>query len=107
MAQPIHPHNGARFQIDRVKSSSTTAQYQVQIYVVDGFYQWRLLVSTETPDMAWEPEESPNPPTAPMPSWMKKHTEALMRPFVQNAKREGTWGRRIRRWRDASEPSTP
>lgn len=101
MAQPIHPQHGARFQIERLAQEKTTAQYRVQIHVSDGVYQAKVKLSTLSIDMVWEEEQSSQPPKEQMPAWMKKHAEALMRPWVQDVLRGETWTRGVRRWRDA------
>ncbi len=101
MSQPVHPNHGARFQIERQQTEGPEATYQVQIFVEDGFYQESALLSSESKEVQWEEEESPSRPSEPMPDWMRKHAEALMRQLRQGFQRNGTWGRKLRRWRDA------
>lgn len=106
MAQPVLPHHGARFQIERLSALDTSAEYSVKIFVEDGFYAREVTLSTETKDVVWREQESAEEPGQPMAEWMKTHAEALMRTFRKDAARKGVWGRRIRRWKDApSQPS--
>ncbi len=105
MAQPVLPHHGARFQIERITAAENSAQYRVQIFVEDGCYESEATVSIESPGIVWEACVREDQPEQPMAPWMQKHAESLMRTFRQGATRKGVWGRRIRRWRDA--PSKP
>ncbi len=101
MAQPVLPHNGARFQIERVTAADTSADYSVKVFVEDGDYRREVTLSTESVEVLWREQASDEEPEQPMADWMKTHAEALMRDFRKDATRKGMWGRRIRRWKDA------
>lgn len=100
MSQPIHPNHGARFQFERLQVEDSSAVYRVQIFVEDGYYLENARLSSDSKEVEWEEGISPQPPAETMPAWMRTHAEALMRQIRQGFQRNGSWGRRLRRWRE-------
>lgn len=101
MAHPIQPEQGARFVLVRQSADQTTATYEASLYQADVCYTSAIALSLEQKEPLWgdvevTPEDAPA-----LPAWVTKHANALLRQCTNQARKNGTWPRRIRRWRDA------
>ena len=98
MAQPEHPQHGARFQIERVEDRGDSAVYEARVFVADGDVTFRVTFAgdeTDREEVDRQPEE-----LAPLPAWVDTHLDRLLRQVQRGAARNGSWPRRLRRWRE-------
>lgn len=103
MAHPQHPQEGARFELVRQRSAESEATYEARLYMEDAQYLCEIDLSLAADGPAWGSVEATPAEAPPLPEWMVKHTNALLRQCFSQARKKGTWPRRIRRWRDAPQ----
>ena len=93
------PSSGARFQLDRISGGQSSARYGVTIHVPDGVYSGtvELSVNDGAPKISIVEREPAD--LGDLPEWIEVHVRALARQLTRGAKRNGTWSRRLRRWK--------
>jgi hypothetical protein len=98
------PHTGARFELDLVSVSETEARYRAQVHQALGHQHYQLTIQlaggpgrgacslVETTGAA--PAEG---------DWTRSYLLALGRQLFRAADKDGTWQRRLNRWRPERE----
>lgn len=95
------PHHGARFELLRQGADAETVQYQANIYFPLVTHRLDVQIDAAKGDFTIKQLAS-EPPGGELEPWALKHLQALAKQLYRAAKTEGTWLRRLMRWRSAS-----
>jgi hypothetical protein len=98
-AEPLmRPDHGGRVELRLVSDDASLARYEVAVFVVDDEWRANAAVGGERALElgAWSGDGAP-------PAWLEALAKTLLRGTVRQHSAEGSWPRRLTRWRPGPE----
>ena len=90
MAQPIQPAHGARFLFRRTTDGSDSAGYELTIRTADDAFSVAVQVHSN---------DNPSFDQSEAPADLVKYAETLCRQLQKSYRKNGSWPRKLNRWR--------
>ncbi|MCS6914561.1 MAG: hypothetical protein RMK29_09530 [Myxococcales bacterium] len=100
MSQDLRPQQGVRFELEWLGMEQQSVRYRACLHLPQARHEYtlRIVLPGGTCTLA---EVGHDPPGAPAPSAsVLEHLLRLGRQLYRDAQRDGTWKRRVLRWRD-------
>jgi len=97
-AEPSPVEHGGRVELRLVESQGSTARYAARWYTAEERMDGEVTVLQASSQTEAPPTVELDSP-AQLPEWLGSFTTALVRTTARQAEQEGTWPRRLTRWR--------
>ncbi|MBU49349.1 MAG: hypothetical protein CL920_11680 [Deltaproteobacteria bacterium] len=90
------PTSGARFQFTRKTHSPEQSVYNVEVFLPDQTLYYVATLTLENGLDTLTPKEETQ---AAAPEWAQKYIDFLCKQLHREAKKDGTWPRKLRQWK--------